>query len=173
MFFIPLIHLFSSAPTFLAFSFVIPFTIAPSFTLTLFTSMRFLRVGLFVLAATQAALSAPVFRRRASNDVYLHPRSLKVFTRGGPEDHGFETHPVTQHTHPVTQHTHPVTQHTRPATQEDTQAVTGTRPVTHDKYPEFPVGLPFPNHKLLFPDHRPLFPADAKSEPFSKGKGGV
>ncbi|KAF8592241.1 hypothetical protein K439DRAFT_1626248 [Ramaria rubella] len=34
--------------------------------------MRFLSVGLLVLAATQAVLSAPVFRRGDSNDVDLY-----------------------------------------------------------------------------------------------------
>ncbi|KAF8580349.1 hypothetical protein K439DRAFT_313579 [Ramaria rubella] len=47
--------------------------------------MRFLCVGLFFLAATQTALSAPVFRRAATNDVldvgYLHPRYVHSWYR--------------------------------------------------------------------------------------------
>ncbi|KAF8580151.1 hypothetical protein K439DRAFT_320430 [Ramaria rubella] len=50
--------------------------------------MRFLRVGLFVLATTQAALSAPVFRRGASNGtlevVYLHPIEQNLKAPGYP-----------------------------------------------------------------------------------------
>ncbi|KAF8592252.1 hypothetical protein K439DRAFT_1610645 [Ramaria rubella] len=86
--------------------------------------MRFLRVGLFVLAATQAALSAPVFRHGASNgaldNVYPHPipRNLKVFTRGcvasvcsKEEDHDhFELQEIhnrpVEETHPPVEETH-------------------------------------------------------------------